>query len=261
MRVNDPTDSKDEDWQQVLTQDVYSALSHLATLTSTVQHIYGHLVGSGNIPPLVTARGDGLASYQAPERDVAMLQGWSGDRNKDLPGPGERKRKAAESSLDESEPNGETVPQEAPNVEAPPVWIEEEPPRQLFWDNNLSLNNPDFSPTIPEPRHPPSSFTMPVPPLEPLSSPVIAFRTDTNNSVHRTPEMQRTFPTPGSMPTSSPSIGHTREITAPQQARPVRLPLSGPLAPPDIILGSQDSRQDVITKGIVQPHDAVVLVN
>lgn len=78
----------DEDWQQTLTGDVYAAIRHLTHLSTTVHHILDHLVLHGIVPPIDKP----LERFDAPEREMALLQGWGAERNRELVGPEGRKR-------------------------------------------------------------------------------------------------------------------------------------------------------------------------
>jgi hypothetical protein len=188
----------------------------------------GHLTGTGAIPPFPA-----LQAYAPPERDVAMLQGWSGDRNKDLPGPGDRKRKATEAQ--EEGESGQSSARDLEPLPAPQQWPVEPPPRQ-FWDRNLSLDN-----------HVPDHFA------PPLVSPIP--RSDSRSEPLRTPDRRATG-YPPSIPNSSPSIGQGRTEPPPLPSASTDAWVAN-----EEVLGSADARPDVIAKGIVSAADAAILVN
>lgn len=76
---------QDEDWQQTITQDVYSAMSHLSSISQAVSHMVNHLVSQNIIPPLPhhDFPSGGVPAYEMPDRDMTVLQGWHAEKNKD----------------------------------------------------------------------------------------------------------------------------------------------------------------------------------
>ncbi|ORX37401.1 hypothetical protein BD324DRAFT_626030 [Kockovaella imperatae] len=90
----------DEDWQQMLSSDVYTALNHLSTLSSTVHHILHHLSAQRIIPPLPTTA---FEVYEPPERDTSILQGWTAERNRELGSEEGRKKRKSTGGREEEE--------------------------------------------------------------------------------------------------------------------------------------------------------------
>lgn len=101
---------QDEDWQQTLTSDVYSAINHLSQVSSAVHHILYHLTGQRMIPAFPGEQHSpyGLERYDAPDRDMAVLQGWGADRNRDLPMEDGKKRIRKGPSKDDEDEEFET---------------------------------------------------------------------------------------------------------------------------------------------------------
>lgn len=58
-----------------------------------------HLTAQGAIPPYERP----LPGYEAPERDLTILKGWTGDKNRELSGNGNRKRRRSKKEGDEDD--------------------------------------------------------------------------------------------------------------------------------------------------------------
>lgn len=97
--------SKDEEWQQTLTTDVYGTTTHLAHVDSALRHLLHHLTARGLVPPFRTDDlPDGLPKYEPPDRDLAVLQGWGAERQRESEEPRRRqKRKGREDDDDEED--------------------------------------------------------------------------------------------------------------------------------------------------------------
>lgn len=89
----------DEDWQQTLSGDLYNAIGHLSQLSAAVHHILHHLTAQGMVPPLKSP----LPTYEMPDRDMSVLQGWGAERNRELGSSGKRRRKKDEEDDDDDE--------------------------------------------------------------------------------------------------------------------------------------------------------------
>lgn len=68
---------------------MYSAIGHLAHLSAAVHHILDHLTSQGAVPPFEPP----LPRFEAPDRDLAVIQGWTAERNRALGADGGRKRR------------------------------------------------------------------------------------------------------------------------------------------------------------------------
>lgn len=59
-------------------------MSHLTHMTSAVSHMVNHLVANNIIPPLPPREfPHGIASYEMPDRDMTVLQGWNAEKNRE----------------------------------------------------------------------------------------------------------------------------------------------------------------------------------
>ncbi|KAK4684348.1 hypothetical protein P7C73_g5834, partial [Tremellales sp. Uapishka_1] len=93
----------DEERQQNLTTDVYTALSHLANVSSAVQHVLHHLTEREIIPPFVQPDGhEGLETYEAPRRELQVVEGWP-PQTPAMPEAGSRGRKRKRQKEDENQ--------------------------------------------------------------------------------------------------------------------------------------------------------------
>jgi hypothetical protein len=77
-------DLQDEDWQQTITQDVYSALGQLRSVSLAMSHMVNHLVAHNMMPPLPPMDfPHGIPLYEVPERDMTVLQGWNAEKTRE----------------------------------------------------------------------------------------------------------------------------------------------------------------------------------
>ncbi|EIW72567.1 hypothetical protein TREMEDRAFT_58737 [Tremella mesenterica DSM 1558] len=94
----------DDDWQQIVTTDCYNAIRHVSHLSAAVHHLLHHLTARNLIPPFYLPNGERLERFDPPERDMALLQGWGAERNRDLGAEDNRKRsKRRMSKLEDGE--------------------------------------------------------------------------------------------------------------------------------------------------------------
>jgi hypothetical protein len=218
-----------------MTQDVYAAMSHVSDLSPAVHHIIYHLSNQGIIPPFVTARGTPLDVYEAPDRDLPSLQGWSGEKNKEMLAPSRRRGTRAEST----EP---TVPK--------PLG------HQPFRHQPFTMENPSDSwypdgSMLPS-QYPPASGSQ----LTPTSEGLARY----DNGMHFNPS-PATHTTPNSLPLISPALPVSHQTSMPRVEPSPQGQYTGLLVPAECRLGADDPRKDVITEGMVAAEDAVVLVN
>lgn len=98
---------QDDDLQQILTQDIYTAISHLSDLSSAVHHILFHLTQNSVIPPFIGRDRRPLERYEAPDRDMPAMYGWSAEQNQDLkPSVDKRKKRARDADGPKHEDRG-----------------------------------------------------------------------------------------------------------------------------------------------------------
>jgi hypothetical protein len=96
-------DYQDEDWQQTITHDVYSALSQLQSVSLAMRHMVNHLVSHNMMPPLPPMEfPQGVPMYEVPDRDMTVLQGWNAEKTKGE-GSTKNKRKNRQEEDDEEE--------------------------------------------------------------------------------------------------------------------------------------------------------------
>jgi hypothetical protein len=98
------TDLQDEDWQQTITQDVYSALGQLRSVSLAMTHMVNHLVNHNMMPPLPPMDfPNGIPPYEVPERDMTVLQGWNAEKSREDSARKPKRKGRAEEEEDEDD--------------------------------------------------------------------------------------------------------------------------------------------------------------
>ncbi|ORY34264.1 hypothetical protein BCR39DRAFT_517307 [Naematelia encephala] len=289
----------DEDWQQTLTSDVYSAINHLSHLSNAVHHLIHHLSAHQLIPPLP----DPLPRYQVPDRDLHVLQGWGAELNKELPSDGDKRRKRKDRDEEDEdeflEPasdsvfSNESVQRHASFSTDRPAWPPHEAAAAPPFQHRFSA--PDIVPFRPQQHPNPTQLTptselnihqqyfsqqplgqMPPPPMLPPS-------TDMSPSITQVTPTSLVSSSPagytpaGGAPYAPPSSTGSQPypaMSAESNSYPVE---DAPRAEESVIvdemprqkidengqpvLGCEDPRDNVITRGVVTAVQGRNLVN
>ena len=127
-----------------MTNDVYRAINHLSHLSEAVHHILFHLTARNVIPPFrLNETGQGLEVFEAPERDMALLQGWGAEKNRDLGDePKKRGKRRASDNQQPLESWEEADFRAEPEREQPPVDSHTEPPPMPSYQSVISHPRP-----------------------------------------------------------------------------------------------------------------------
>lgn len=240
------------------------------------------------IPPFINPEGGNLDEYCPPERDVTELQGWSAEKNADMPPPPVRRRKGqkADGPVEprqgtHSREHSETINSMAgssmhsqgqeilPGRFPADMW-----PQSVHTVRQLSV--------IPQPG--PLSFqqqtidpSITMAPHTLNDPPFISDFEQSSLSVSGPPVSEQQNITPNNHPPSAAQPAfHPPQIEFPdihpplleesRNEHPNDDPIWQPTDPmgivsPGILLGQADPRADVITMGMVKPADAIDLVN
>ena len=280
--------SKDQDWQQILTTDVYSAINHLSQISTAVHHILHHLTIQQIIPPFPAP----IDIYEIPDRDMAVISGWGGaEGNRDILSeePKKRgKRKIQEQSEEEDDdqederlvthfstiPPGQFHPPPT-NMRHHSLSISDRswpPPNQgsapLAPINHHRLSEPQLPPFRP-PQHPgpvqltpTSELDIPIP--QPYYSPTILMAPPNLPPLNS----NRQSITPGSIQNVTPtSLIHSSPAVEPDTmtALPDVSISQTVQEPPDEteeeVLGADDQRQTIISKKMIEAGVARNLVD
>lgn len=81
-----------------------------------MQHILHHLTVQGAIPQYERP----FTGYEAPERDLTVLKGWPGDKNRELSSSNDRKRRRAKKDVEEDDDEAMAAPPFPPDYELKP---------------------------------------------------------------------------------------------------------------------------------------------
>lgn len=290
----------DEDWQQTLTSDLYTAIGHLSQLSAAVHHILHHLTAQGMVPPLEQQ----LPHYGPPDRDLSILQGWGAERNRALGstdnGRKRMRRKKEDDGDDDDDDDDEQGMSNAPfsadyqavantngNAAVPaggmrPTDMHMPPPRFERVPSSISNSGNRPPPPAPLPQHPPmlgsaQSGSVGLPFQEPNGRSMSAgTRPTPEGAMSISPVDSATFGvTPGQ--TSQPSSAIT---TAPAMSTPYPAqggifsllngtkssasPSSAPVSTQQYDndqFGSADPRPNIVKRGVITNNDALTLVD
>lgn len=247
--------AQEEDWQQTLTADVYSAITHVASLSNAVHHLLHHLVAQNVIPPLPQP----LDTFDPPERNIELLQGWAAERNQEL-GEESKKRKKTEpladlQHLDDSHDDPRRIPaiepQRRESAVNPLSQYDSEPPARFEARHNWNHPSDGQSSGVRESRSENQgvrqdvnssdsrySLSITTPASHSLASrssvPLLAsYERDDANPFGQYPQQTSRMPPPPnpmSVPLRQHSLSHEAPISALQQTTPNSYSSSSPLS-------------------------------
>lgn len=265
-------DKQDEDWQQTLTADVYNGLQHLSHMSAAVHHILDHLTRQGAVPPMEQP----FQRYEVPERELAVLQGWGAERNRELAAEASRKRsrrKKSEEDMDESALSMAPFPPDYKMMDVnAPQSIR---PSDVHMQRVERINSsPDAMPF--PPGQGPNNYG-PMAPVEmggfrpngmgptPTSLSAIS-PVETTHFSASSVESSQPGPVSGPMAPPPNSTSSTQGIFGLlNEPRPAQSPSSQ--VPPNPVsftgeqLGSADPRPNIIKRGLIGNSEAISLVN
>jgi hypothetical protein len=121
------TDDQDEDWQQTITQDVYSALGQLQSVSLAMNHMINHLVSHNMMPPLPPMEfPHGLPPYEVPDRDMTVLQGWNAEKSREDTARRPKRKGRVEETEEEDD-----YRYEMPHLQVNPPMLPLPPPQHM----------------------------------------------------------------------------------------------------------------------------------
>lgn len=274
-----------------MTTDVYAAINHMSRMSRAVHHILHHLTRERIIPALP----EPFEVFNPVERDLAVLQGWNGEKNQVLPekpkGDGKRKRAEEEDTTARRESfSTEQAPTQASSqhIRRPTLMSEASDPIYPIgdYDANRFHSSPEnpLRPPIPMLAHERSRFQSQLhtelAPFQPLpripvqltptselevtqpDAPMIHLGSWSGKSASSTHlPLPPPIPMPLAYPPSTlmaPAPSVPPPMPSPQnfqQATPASIPISSPVSMPAKTPGEWNATQSSSTKSDAAPID------
>ncbi|KLT44329.1 hypothetical protein CC85DRAFT_283571 [Cutaneotrichosporon oleaginosum] len=240
----------DEDYQQTIANDLNAIAVQTQHLTRAVHHLLHHLMAQNGVPPLDPP----LPTYEAPERDLAVLQGWTAERNRSL---GKKRKGSSDSSFAQYGAPGSTFMR----------------PADMHVGLSITPNPPNGQHSDPVRNGLPGANSLQTPQNGAMAvlGGLVSFDTSsTSNEASISPVDTASFVTQpqsqGSVPSQTmgtPSLagGAFGLLSA---SRPSVSPddVVTPTLPADYDqFGSSDPRPNIVKRGVISNDDATILVN